>query len=405
MKRRVVITSIGITSPIGSSFSSFTDALKNGVCGVRPHTELDLNHSVGWVEQDLTKALPGNQAIMLDRVTQMALFAARQALEGQNLDKETQSQTGVYVGTGIGGVKALIDAVAGYHNLIKKVVQLVIPASMPNAPAAHIAQHLAATQEAQTYATACTAGSVAIGEAFRRIRDGYVDIALAGGSEAMIQPELLKAWEQVHVLCLDKAKHPEGGCRPFSKGRTGFALGEGAAFFLIESLDHALARGATPIAEIIGYGVSNDGTHPLRPNPKGQALAISRAITDSQLQPEQFGYINAHATGTLTGDRIETAAIKSVFQDHAYHIPISSTKGATGHLIGSCGAVETAATLFALQQQILPPTLHYQHGDEQCDLDYVPNEARAVSNLEYALCNSFGMGGNNAVLAFKRYDS
>ena len=404
MKRRVVITSMGLTSPIGHSPEAFFTALLEGYCGVRPHAGMQLSHSVGWVDADLDEDLPGNQSIMLDRVSKLALFAARQALSQQPLSAETLQQTGVYLGTGIGGIKAICDAFAGYHKIGPKIVQLLIPAAMPNAPTAHIAQLMSCTQEAQTYATACTAGSVAIGEAYRRIRDGYVDSALAGGTEAMIQPELLRAWEQLHVLCLDKDSNPEGGCRPFSIKRSGFALGEGAAMIVLETLEHALARGATPLAEIIGYGVSNDGTHPLRPNPHGQALAISRALKDADLKPEQVEYINAHATGTMTGDRIETEAIKTVFGDHAHRLAVSSIKGHMGHLIGACGALEAISTVKSLQTKTLPPTLHFAPGDELCDLDYVPNQARQLDNLDIAISNSFGMGGNNSVLVFKAYN-
>lgn len=405
MKRRVVITAMGLVSPIAHSPEAFFTALCKGKHGVRPHTKMELSHSVGWVDADVDKDLPGNQSIMLDRVTKLALFATRQALAQQPLSDYMLQQTGVYLGTGIGGIKAICDAFAGYHKIGPKIVQLLIPAAMPNAPTAHIAQLMACTQEAQTYATACTAGAVAIGEAFRRIRDGYVDSALAGGTEAMIQPELLRAWEQLHVLCLDKDSNPEGGCRPFSLQRSGFALGEGAAMLVLESLEHALARGATPLAEIIGYGVSNDGSHPLRPNPDGQALAISRALKDANLAPEHVEYINAHATGTMTGDRIETQAIKTVFGDHAKTLAISSIKGHMGHLIGACGALEAISTVFSLQKKILPPTLHFAPGDDLCDLDYVPNKARKLKKLDIALSNSFGMGGNNAVLAFKAYQA
>ncbi|MCP1638155.1 beta-ketoacyl-[acyl-carrier-protein] synthase family protein [Kerstersia gyiorum] len=399
MKRRVVITAIGMASPVGDSAQACFDALNDARCGVALHPDGQLAREVGFVRGDVAAGLPGNQAIMLDRVSLLAMYAARQALEQGGLEADEQVGCGVFVGTGIGGVSALCDAVGGFHGVVKKRVQLVIPAAMPNAPAAHIAQRMASTQEAQTYATACTAGAVAIGEAFRRIRDGYLDVALAGGSEAMLRPELLQAWSQLQVLCVDAGKSEQGGCRPFSKGRTGFALGEGAAMLLIESYEHALARGARPIVEICGYGVSNDGTHALRPNHEGQALAIQRAMDEARLSPADIRYINAHATGTLTGDKVETRAICKVFGAQADELAVSSIKGAIGHLIGAGGAVETAITAMSLQQQVLPPTLKYESGDDECDLDYVPGAARQVHGLGAALSNSFGMGGNNAVLA------
>lgn len=400
MKRRVVVTAIGTASPVGDTTYAAFDALINAECGVAPYPGGSLTREVGYVRGDVMAGLPGNQAMMLDRVAVLAMYAARQALDQGGLDAKAQTGCGVFVGTGIGGVSALCDAVAGFHNAIKKKVQLVIPAAMPNAPAAHIAQRMASTQEAQTYATACTAGAVAIGEAFRRIRDGYMDVALAGGTEAMLRPELLQAWGQLQVLCIDAGKSEQGGCRPFSKHRSGFALGEGATMMLIESYEHALARGATPIAEICGYGVSNDGTHALRPNHEGQALAIQRAMDDARLAPADVGYVNAHATGTTTGDRVETRAIRHVFGTRADHLAVSSIKGAIGHLIGAGGAIEAAMTIMALKRQVLPPTLKFEAGDSECDLDYVPNVARPVRSLGAALSNSFGMGGNNAVLAF-----
>ncbi|MGO3740627.1 beta-ketoacyl-[acyl-carrier-protein] synthase family protein [Kerstersia sp.] len=400
MKRRVVVTAIGMASPVGDTAQAAFEALVRAQCGVAPYPDGSLNREVGFVHTDVDIGLPGNQSLMLDRVSTLAMYAARQALEQGGLEAREQTNCGVFVGTGIGGVSALCDAVAGFYNVIKKKIQLVIPAAMPNAPAAHIAQRMVSTQEAQTYATACTAGAVAIGEAFRRIRDGYLDVAVAGGTEAMLRPELLQAWGQLQVLCVDAEKSEQGGCRPFSKGRTGFALGEGAAMMLIESYEHALARGATPIAEICGYGVSNDGTHALRPNHEGQALAIQRALDDARLPLADVRYINAHATGTMTGDRVETRAIRHVFGSHADSLAVSSIKGAIGHLIGAGGAVEAAVTAMSLQKQVLAPTLKYEAGDPECDLDYVPNVARNVHGLGAALSNSFGMGGNNAVLAF-----
>lgn len=401
MTRRVVITAMGLASPVGDTPDACFEALIAGACGVTQHPDPAIGRDVGYVRGDMTANLPGNQAIMLDRVSHLALYAAKQALDAGQLGPEQQIACGVFVGTGIGGVSTLCDAVGAFHDKIPRRAQLVIPAVMPNAPAAHIAQHMTSTQEAQTYATACTAGAVAIGEAFRRIRDGYLDVALAGGTEAMLRPELMQAWGQLQVLCRDASVESYGGCRPFSKGRTGFALGEGAAMLLLETYEHAMARGATPIAEVCGYGVSNDGTHPLRPNPSGQALAISRALAEAGLVPADVGYINAHATGTLTGDRVETAAIRQVFGSAADRLAVSSIKGAVGHLIGAGGAVETAVTALALQRQILPPTLRFEAGDPQCDLDYVPNQARRVEGLSAALSNSFGMGGNNAVLALR----
>lgn len=401
-RRKVVITAMGVASPVGGSAQSTFDALNAGVCGIRRHPDPRIDRSVGYVEEDVAQGLHPSQARMLDRVTLIAHYAARQALDAAALDAGREAGCGVFVGTGIGGVSTLCEAVEAYHGLTPKRPILVVPAVMPQAVAAQIAQGLQSTAEAQTYATACSAGAVAIGEAYRRIRDGYLDVAIAGGSESMFSPMLMAAWMQLHVLCAEPGPGQTGYCRPFSHRRTGFALAEGAAMLVLESAEHARARNATVIAEICGYGVSNDGTHPVRPDPRGQALAMSRCLADAGLATEDVGYINAHATGTLAGDRIETAAIKQVFGSHAGRLPISGIKGAMGHTIGAAGAIEAVVSAMAVQQGIVPPTLFHQGGDPQCDLDYVAEGARRLPGLRVALSNSFGMGGNNAVLAFRK---
>uniref|UniRef100_UPI00333F2909 beta-ketoacyl-[acyl-carrier-protein] synthase family protein n=1 Tax=Castellaniella defragrans TaxID=75697 RepID=UPI00333F2909 len=400
--RQVVITAVGVASPVGGSAQSTFDALNAGVCGIRKHPDPRIDRSVGHVAEDMTEGLHPSQVRMLDRVTVMANYAANQALGAAALDASRQAECGVFIGTGIGGVSTLCESVEAYHGVVPKRPLLVVPAVMPQAIAAQIAQGLQSTAEAQTYATACSAGAVAIGEAYRRIRDGYLDVAIAGGSESMFSPALMAAWVQLHVLCAEPAAGQTGYCRPFSHKRTGFALAEGAAMLVLESADHARARNAAVIAEICGYGVSNDGTHPVRPDPRGQALAMFRCLVDGGLAAADVGYINAHATGTLVGDRIETAAIKQVFGAHASSLPVSSIKGAIGHTIGAAGAIEAAVTAMALQQGIVPPTLFFESGDPQCDLDYVAEGARRLPDLRLAISNSFGMGGNNAVLAFRK---
>ena len=401
-RRKVVVTAVGVASPVGGSAQSTFDALNAGACGIRRHPDTRIERSVGYVEQDVAAGLHPGQARMLDRVTLIANYAANQALDAAALDAGQQAECGVFVGTGIGGVSTLCEAVEAYHGVVPKRAVLVVPAVMPQAVAAQIAQGLQSTAEAQTYATACSAGAVAIGEAYRRIRDGYLDVAIAGGSESMFSPMLMAAWTQLHVLCAEPGPGQAGYCRPFSHKRTGFALAEGAAMLVLESAEHAQARNAAVIAEICGYGVSNDGTHPVRPDPRGQALAMSRCLIDGGLTAADVGYVNAHATGTLAGDRIETAAIKQVFGARAAHMPVSSIKGALGHTIGAAGAIEAVVTAMAVQQGVVPPTLFYESGDPQCDLDYVAEGARQVPDLRVAISNSFGMGGNNAVLAFRK---
>jgi len=401
-KRTVVITAMGLVTPVGSSARETFDALVAGRCGIGQHPSLALGRRVGYVDVDISTGEHPAQARQMDRVTLMAQYAATQAIERSGLDAEQQARTGVFYGTGIGGVTTFNDAIEAYHQLIPKRPILVVPAIMPHAATAQIAQRLKSVAEAQTYATACSAGSVAIGEAFRRLRDGYLDVAIAGGAESMLIPSIMAAWEQLRVLSPDPADPDTGNCRPFSRRRAGFALSEGAAMIVLETLDHARARGATPIAEVCGYGVSNDGTHPLRPDPGGQTLAMRRCLDDAGIDPAQVGYVNAHATGTHVGDRIETQAIKQVFGARAGALPVSSIKGAVGHMIGAAGAVEAAVTAMSVQQGIVPPTLFYEAGDAICDLDYVPGRARELPELSVAISNSFGMGGNNSVLAFRR---
>jgi 3-oxoacyl-[acyl-carrier-protein] synthase II len=382
-KRRVVITSIGMVTPVGDTAEQTFERLLAGQCGLIADPSGRTDRQVGVVNAPIHESIHPAQARMMDRVTLLAHYASQEVLRKANFTEEQLAECGVFIGTGIGGVNTLCEAVEIFHTVIPKRPILVVPAVMANAAAAHIAQNMRSLAEAQTYATACSSGAVAIGEAYRRIRDGYLDAALAGGVETPGDGQI-------------------GGCRPFSHRRSGFALSEGAGLMMLESAEHAEARGATVIAELCGYGTSNDGTHPLRPDSRGQSLAMTRCLKDGGLNPNEVAYINAHATGTLVGDRIETEAIKKVFGDHAATLAVSSTKGALGHLIGAAGAVEAAVTALAVQSGHIPPTLYWEGGDEGCDLDYVPEGERTLPELRVAMSNSFGMGGNNAVLAFRR---
>jgi 3-oxoacyl-(acyl-carrier-protein) synthase len=278
---------------------------------------------------------------------------------------------------------------------------------MTHAPASQIALTFNVRGECQTYSTACSSAAVAIGEAFRRIQHGYLTTAITGGADCILMPGVLDSWMAMHVLCQPPDFAPHAGCRPFSANRTGFAIGEAAGVLVLESLEAATARGATIVAELVGYGVSNDATHITKPNPVGQALAMRRAITCAGIATTDIGYINAHGTATAAGDVAETQSIKAVFGDHAYQLAVSSTKSAHGHCMGGTAAVEFIATVLALRQQIIPPTTHYGEPDADCDLDYVPHRGRtvpAVKPLRYAASNSFAFGGNNAVLIAKRWE-
>jgi nodulation protein E len=272
---------------------------------------------------------------------------------------------------------------------------MTIPKTMANAGASAISQEFGITGPAFTIATACSSSTHAIGQAYMMVRSGMSDVALTGGSEAPFSYGLLKAWEAMRVVS-------PTACRPFSKDRNGMILGEGAAMLVIETLDHALARGATPIVEIVGFGMSSDAHHITQPSAEGAAKAIRMALRDGGLAPEQIDYINAHGTGTLANDSTETCALKMAFGAHAGKLAISSTKAMHGHTLGAAGAIETAAAIVAITGGILPPTINFNERDPECDLDYVPNCPRRA-DVEYALSNSFAFGGLNAVIALRRY--
>jgi 3-oxoacyl-[acyl-carrier-protein] synthase II len=404
MKQDVVITGIGLAAPLGNDPASFFDALLSGENGIGRHPDSAIDRHVGHVDLNVASHFSAGELRTLDRVTLLALYAARQAVTNSGIsDDSAWSECGVFVGTGIGGVTSLADGIADYHGINRRNILLTIPAAMPHAPAAHLAMTLQTSAEALTYTTACSAGAVAIGEAFRRIRDGYTELAICGGAEAMLTPPLLRAWNQLRVLCTEPIGAPETGCRPFSKSRSGFALSEGACMLVLESREHATKRGATPIAELAGYGTSNDHEHLTRPTFEGQALAIKRALNDAGIEAQKIGYVNAHGTGTFSGDISEIQALRTIFGNSLSDTLISSSKSSHGHLIGAAGALELAVCAMAVNQQKVPPTLHCDAADPDFyGIDFIKNIGRNVKDLQYAISNSFGMGGNNTVLVVKR---
>jgi 3-oxoacyl-[acyl-carrier-protein] synthase II len=307
---------------------------------------------------------------------------------------------GVYIGCGMGGA-AQIETT--YQDLYLKQASKVRPVTvvniMNNAAAGHIAMEHGLKGPNQTYSTACSSSAIAIGEAARAIRHGYIDSAVAGGTEALLVFGSLQGWRALGVLA-DLGDDASKSCRPFDAKRSGLALSEGAALLLLEAEEHALARGATIYGEVLGYGSSCDATHLTKPDPAGQSVAIRAALADARIVPSDVGYINAHGTATQAGDIAETQSIRAVFGDNAP--PVSATKSIAGHLLGAAGALEAVATLCALQQQMLPPTLNLDTPDPACDLDYVPHTARKAS-FDIALSNSFAFGGSNASLVLGRY--
>jgi 3-oxoacyl-[acyl-carrier-protein] synthase II len=341
---------------------------------------------------------------MLDRVSQFALAAAGQAITEAGLDtaREDSQRIGVALGTGMGGAQTMDE---GYQTLYGQASERLKPftvlTAMTNAPASWIANRYDLTGPNLTYSTACSSSAVAIGEAWQKIGSGEADIMLAGGSEAPLSFGTLKAWEALRTLASEDPRNPAASCKPFAADRSGLVLGEGAAVLVLEEFEHARARSAPMVAELCGYGLYTDCAHLTRPTVAGQVGAMRRALASAGMAPDTVDYINAHGTGTLANDPVETAAIKEVFGPSAYELPVSSTKGAHGHLLGAAGALELAAAILAMETGSIPPTLHLYARDPECDLDYVPLTARNVQ-LRTVMSNSFAFGGTNAVLIAQR---
>ena len=404
-RRRVAVTGQGVVSPLGNDPQTLFAALMAGRSGIgRLQAEfaeqLDCR-IVAHSSIDPLAYFSRSEAAGLDRVSQFALIAARQGIASAGLDA-TQldlAKTGICFGTGMAGAGALEDAyVRLYRDNAKRLKPFTILMAMSGASASQIALELKLAGPNLTYSTACSSSSVAIGEAFRLIRDGYADTMLAGGAEALLTYASIRAWEALRTLAKEDPNDPSASCKPFSADRSGLVLGEGAAIVVLEDWDKAVARGANILAELVGYGSGNDCAHITQPSVAGQAGAMKAALADAGLAPEAIDYINPHGTGTVLNDRTETAAIKEVFGEHAYRIPVSSTKSMIGHLMGASGAVEFVVCIEALRQQAVPPTQHLTVPDPACDLDYVPGLGRPHVKLDYVMSNSFAFGGTGAVL-------
>lgn len=334
---------------------------------------------------------------MTDRFAQFAVIAAREAVRHSGIEwsSELRENSAIVTGSCVGGQSTENQGFWDVYRMGRtRVHPMTIPKTMANAGASAISLEFGITGPAFTISTACSSSAHAIGQACSLVRSGMCDVALAGGSEAPFSYGILKAWEAMRVVSATI-------CRPFSRDRDGMILGEGAAMLVIESREHALARGARPIAEIAGFGMSSDAHHVTQPSAEGAAKAVRMALKDGGIAPEQIGYVNAHGTGTTVNDTTETRALHLAFGDHARHLAISSTKAMHGHTLGAAGAIESAATILALSSGILPPTINFREPDPQCDLDYIPNCPRRA-DIEYAISNSFAFGGLNAVLAFRR---
>ena len=410
--RRVVVTGIAVISPLGCEISEFWDRLCTGKSGIVPLTRFDVDEfkvRFGGEIRDFDPAdhldLPPKELRRLDRFTQFALSSAVKAVaqSGIDLDSGNPYRHGVLIGSGIGG----LEEIEQQHSLLydrgpSRVSPLMIPKLMVNAASGNISVHFGLCGPNSAVATACASATNAIGDAFRLIQHGASDVMITGGSEAAITPMGLSGFARMNALST-RNDDPEGASRPWDRDRDGFVLSEGAGMLVLEELSHAESRGAEVLAEIIGYGMSADGSHMTAPNPQGEgaAWAMSAAIQDAGLPPEKIDYINAHGTSTPLGDVAETRAIKTVFGDHARTLCVSSSKSQLGHLLGASGGVEACACVMALRQQVVPPTINLDSPDPECDLDYVPGEARPWS-VTHILKNSFGFGGHNACLVIKK---
>lgn len=403
--RRVAVTGIGVICPLGNSGTEVYRNACAGTSGVRSVSAAyakRLGSSIAATAQfDGADHFEPPKLRMMDRVSQMALFAANQALADARCvlgPGHDTSRIGVFLGTGMGGSQSNDD---GYQTLYgersDRIKPFTVLLGMHNAPAAWIGVEHGITGPNITYSTACSSSAVAIGEAWMRIGSGCIDRAITGGSEAPLSFGSLKAWESLHTVARIDAADPSTSCKPFSLDRSGMVLGEGAAILFLEAWDQALDRGVTIHGEILGYGLTTDPGNMVRPSAEGQAAAMQAALRSADLHPSELDAINAHGTGTAANDVVETAAIKAVFGRNT-RLPVSSTKAVHGHLLGAAGALECVVSLLAMQHGVLLPTMHLQSPDPECDLDYVPNSVRQAP-VRTMLSNSFAFGGTNAVLA------
>ncbi len=411
MKNRVVVTGIACISPLGNDIKTVKENVFSGRSGIK-HTSLPYADKLkckisAQVDYDPAQHYDKkSDYIYMDRFSQMALSATKLAVEDAALSDEeiALADTGVFYGTGMGGIHAVE---AGYTDLFldnkRNVTPYTVLRSMYNNAAAMIAKRYKVNGPNVTYTTACSSSAVAIGEAYNRIKLGEQNVMIAGGSDSILAYASIKAWEIIRILAVEDSTDPAKSCKPFSADRTGLVIGEGAATLILESYEHAKKRGAKIYGELVGYGLANDYADMAKPSVDGQKRPMQLALKNANLNPNEIQYINAHGTGTRDNDKTETEAIKQVFEDSAYQLAVSSTKAMHGHLMGAAGALEAIITLMAINNQKLPPTINLDNADLDCDLDYVANTTRAC-DIEYAMSNSFAFGGPAVSLIFKRVD-
>jgi 3-oxoacyl-[acyl-carrier-protein] synthase II len=417
-ERRVVVTGMGAVTPIGNDVPSFWDSLVNGRSGIGPITIFDPSQVAAKIAGevkgfDAAETMPRKEVRRNDRYVHFAWAATTEALRDAGLpnpieDEALAWRTGAIVGSGIGGINTMIrDIQEATLEGIDKVGPFLVTAMIPDMAAGYIAIY--ANARGPNYATvsACSSSNHAIGDSLNIIRRGEADVMIAGGAEAGIGEIPVAAFSAMRALSTKRNDDPTKASRPFDAERDGFVMGDGAGILVLEELEHARARGARIHAEVVGYGATDDASHITLPAPGGRGAVESMrvAIADAGLTTEDVDYINAHGTSTPPNDRSETAAIKTLFGERAYRVPVSSTKSMTGHLMGAGGGIEAIASIRAIETGIVPPTINQKHPDPDCDLDYVPNEARELAGgVRVVMSNSFGFGGHNATLVFQRYE-
>lgn len=411
MRRRIVVTGIGCLTPIGIGKEEFWSSLLAGKSGVDYITKFDTTDYPTKIAAEVKDFNPEDyidkkEMKKMDRFTQFAVAASKMAMEDAGLNSESleAERFGVVLGTGIGGIGTFEEQ---YQRLLekgpKRVSPFFIPMLISNIGSGYVSMILGAKGPNTTVVTACASSTNAIGEAFKIIERGAAEVMVTGGMEASITSLSIAGFSTMKAMSTNN-EDPQGASRPFDLNRDGFVMGEGSGILVLEELDHALKRGATIYAEMVGYGMSADAYHITAPSPEGEGAARSmlEALGDAGIVPEDIDYINAHGTSTPYNDQFETMAIKRVFQDHAYQLCVSSTKSMTGHLLGAAGSIEAIACIMAIDRGMIPPTINLKDPDPDCDLDYVPNTPRE-REVNYALSNSLGFGGHNATIILKKY--
>lgn len=412
MKKRVVVTGLGVITSLGKDVEIFWNSLVEGKSGIDIIERFDTSELGIKIAAEIKDFEPENyfdkkEARRMDRNTQYGLAAALMALKDAKIDLEkiNKDRLGVILGCGVGGIETFEDQMSVLiEKGPKRVSPFFIPMMIANMAAGQIAMSIGARAINETVVTACASGTNAIGDAYNAILRGEADVIITGGTEASITPLAISGFSSMKALSTNN-ENPKKASRPFDKNRDGFVMGEGSGILILEELEHALRRNAKIYAEVVGYGTSCDAYHMTAPDPEGSgaALAMKKAIEDARILPADIDYINAHGTSTGLNDKLETKAIKAVFKENACNVAISSTKSMTGHLLGAAGGVEGVVIALAIKNNLIPPTINLEEQDEECDLYYVPNKA-IEKEVNYAMSNSFGFGGHNAVILMKKYE-